>query len=107
MQLLPGTLDVDLKFSCTCIVGPNACCELFALYRTAVDSYLRARDPSGPFLASLRGRIALSQQESIMQGTRYNVPLLNALVFYVGIEVSSWSVAAVNWHCFLLNSCVL
>ena len=23
-----------------------------------------------------------------MQGTRYNVPLLNALVFYVGIEVS-------------------
>ena len=56
--------------------------------RTAVDGYLRARDPSGPFLASLRGRISLSQQESIMQGTRYNVPLLNALVFYVGIEVS-------------------
>lgn len=53
-----------------------------------MDAYLRARDPSGPFLASLRGRISLSQQESIMQGTRYNVPLLNALVFYVGIEVS-------------------
>ena len=29
-----------------------------------------------------------------MQGTRYNVPLLNALVFYVGIEVSllGWSI---------------
>jgi hypothetical protein len=65
------------------------------LHRTAVDGYLRARDPSGPFLASLRGRISLSQQESIMQGTRYNVPLLNALVFYVGIEVSllRWSVS--------------
>ena len=48
---------------------------------------MKARDPSGPFLSSLRNRIALSQQESIMQGTRYNVPLLNALVFYVGIEV--------------------
>ena len=57
-------------------------------YRSAVDSYFRARDPSGPFLSSLKGRIALSQQDSIMQGTRYNVPLLNALVFYVGIEVS-------------------
>ncbi len=31
-----------------------------------------------------------------MQGTRYNVPLLNALVFYVGIEVSllRWSIPA-------------
>ena len=48
---------------------------------------MKARDPNGPFLGSLRTRIALSQQESIMQGTRYNVPLLNALVFYVGIEV--------------------
>ena len=57
--------------------------------RTAVDSYMKARDPAGPFLAGLRNRIALSQQDSIMQGTRYNVPLLNALVFYVGIEVSS------------------
>ena len=57
------------------------------LCRTAVDSYMNARDPNGPFLGSLRTRIALSQQESIMQGTRYNVPLLNALVFYVGIEV--------------------
>lgn len=57
------------------------------LCRTAVDTYMKARDPSGPFLGSLRNRIALSQQESIMQGTRYNVPLLNALVFYVGIEV--------------------
>ena len=52
-----------------------------------MDTYMKARDPSGPFLGSLRNRIALSQQESIMQGTRYNVPLLNALVFYVGIEV--------------------
>lgn len=67
---------------------------VLVVYRTAVDGYLRARDPSGPFLASLRGRISLSQQESIMQGTRYNVPLLNALVFYVGIEVSllGWSI---------------
>lgn len=58
------------------------------LHRTAVDTYMKARDPSGPFLSSFRNRIALSQQESIMQGTRYNVPLLNALVFYVGIEVT-------------------
>lgn len=54
-----------------------------------MDSYMKARDPAGPFLAGLRNRIALSQQDSIMQGTRYDVPLLNALVFYVGIEVSS------------------
>ena len=60
---------------------------LLLLCRGEVEGYLRARNPGGPFLASLRSRISLSQQESIMQGTRYNVPLLNALVFYVGIEV--------------------
>ena len=60
---------------------------MLPLYRSEVEGYLRARNPGGPFLASLRSRISLSQQESIMQGTRYDVPLLNALVFYVGIEV--------------------
>ena len=31
----------------------------------------------------------LAPQDAIMHGTRYNVPLLNALAFYVGIQVGS------------------
>ena len=83
--------------SCICLMPSMLC-------RTAVDSYMKARDPAGPFLAGLRSRIALSQQESIMQGTRYNVPLLNALVFYVGIEVGQ-QLSDMRLHCFARLMC--
>ncbi len=36
----------------------------------------------------LPARLQLPAQEAMLCGTRYNVPLLNALVFYVGIQVS-------------------
>ena len=87
---------VDLK------TGRTAYLSCLDWCRSGVDGYLRARDPSGPFLASLRGRISLSQQESIMQGTRYNVPLLNALIFYVGIEVSLLTAEGTKTCCALL-----
>ena len=54
--------------------------------RTEVDAYLAHRQPPH-FPGSLRSRLALPPHEVAICGTKYNVPLLNALVFYVGIQV--------------------
>ena len=52
-----------------------------------VDAYLQTKQMS-PFLVNIRSSFMLSAQEAQSQDTRYNVPLLNAFVFYVGIKVS-------------------
>ena len=53
-----------------------------------VDSYMATRQP-GTFLAGLKQRLLLPEHEYINSGygTKYNVELLNSLVFYVGIKV--------------------
>ena len=50
-----------------------------------VDQYIKSRTP--PHLVeSLRARLMLPPAEAAACGTRYNVPLLNALVLYMGIQ---------------------
>lgn len=56
--------------------------------RTELDTYLETRGPAS-VLANLKPRVLLPQHENILTGTKYNVPLLNAMVFYVGIKVSA------------------
>lgn len=51
-----------------------------------VDSYMTQRSPAA-FLSGLQARLVLPSTDVALSGTRYNVPLLNALVFYVGIQV--------------------
>merc|ERR1712070_1295772 len=53
--------------------------------RSEVDHYLKARQPPS-FCSELGQRLLLSPHEALGCGTRYNVPLLNALVLYVGIQ---------------------
>ena len=59
-----------------------------------VDSYLATRLPAS-FLAGLKQRLMLSEHEYAASGygtgygTKYNVELLNSLVFYVGIKVQT------------------
>ena len=65
---------------------PEAGALLPAGLRGEVDAYLAQRQPV-TFLASLKQRLLLPQHEVLLCGTKYNVPLLNALVFYVGIRV--------------------
>lgn len=48
-------------------------------FKKDLDSYLRNRSPV-TFLSELRGYLQTSQIDSI----RYNIPLINALVLYVG-----------------------
>eukprot|EP01012_Entosiphon_sulcatum_P039609 TRINITY_DN5237_c0_g1_i1.p1 TRINITY_DN5237_c0_g1~~TRINITY_DN5237_c0_g1_i1.p1 ORF type:complete len:2313 (-),score=417.20 TRINITY_DN5237_c0_g1_i1:44-6982(-) len=49
-----------------------------------VDTYLKRRAPS-PFLAELHTKLLLPPQQAQQAGSRYNIPLINALVLYVGV----------------------
>lgn len=53
--------------------------------RAEVDAYLAAQGPPN-FLMGLRSRLTLSPSDALVCGTKYNVPLINALAFYVGIR---------------------
>ena len=50
-------------------------------FKKDLDSYLKARAPV-TFLSELRGHLQISNDP----GSRYNVPLMNALVLYVGTQ---------------------
>ncbi|KAK7386118.1 hypothetical protein VNO78_26091 [Psophocarpus tetragonolobus] len=52
-----------------------------------VDEYLKTRQQqTSPFLSELKDRLLLSPNEAASAGTRYNVPLINSLVLYVGMQ---------------------
>lgn len=52
-----------------------------ANFKKDLDSYLKARAPV-TFLSELRGNLQISNEP----GSRYNIPLMNALVLYVGTQ---------------------
>ncbi|KAK6285447.1 hypothetical protein POUND7_011626 [Theobroma cacao] len=52
-----------------------------------VDEYLKTRPQGGSsFLTELKQRLLLSPSEAASAGTHYNVPLINSLVLYVGMQ---------------------
>ncbi|KAI4356708.1 hypothetical protein L6164_000708 [Bauhinia variegata] len=51
-----------------------------------VDEYLKTRQQGSPFLSELKQKLLLSPNEAASAGTRYNVPLINSLVLYVGMQ---------------------
>ncbi|PIA50222.1 hypothetical protein AQUCO_01300751v1 [Aquilegia coerulea] len=51
-----------------------------------IDEYLKTRQQGSPFLAEMKQRLLLSQVEASQAGTSYNVPLINSLVLYVGMQ---------------------
>ncbi|CAA6673569.1 unnamed protein product [Spirodela intermedia] len=46
------------------------------------------RPQGSSFLTELKARLLLPPSESIQAGTQYNVPLINSLVLYVGVQVT-------------------
>nr|CAB3495279.1 unnamed protein product [Digitaria exilis] len=56
--------------------------------KAQVDEYLK-RPEGSLFLTDLKQKLLLPQNEAHTAGTRYNVPLVNSLVLYVGMQVSS------------------
>lgn len=53
--------------------------------RSLIDSYLIRREPLSIAQEMLQA-VQLNQQDAIATGTMYNVPLLNAMVLYIGIH---------------------
>ncbi|CAG9826421.1 unnamed protein product [Diabrotica balteata] len=56
-----------------------------AQFKKDVDSYLKARAPV-TFLSELRSNLQVSNEP----GVRYNIPLMNALVLYVGTQAITY-----------------
>lgn len=54
-------------------------------FKQEVDNYLKTGQPY-TFLLELRSKLFLPQGQALVGGTRYNVPLINALVLYVGAQ---------------------
>lgn len=54
--------------------------------KAEVDEFLRTRQQSSPFLNELKQRLLLPPSEASHAGTCYNVPLINSLVLYVGMQ---------------------
>jgi len=49
--------------------------------------FLQTRQQGSPFLSDLKDKMLLAPNEAASAGTRYNVPLINSLVLYVGMQV--------------------
>ncbi|KAH8935189.1 hypothetical protein BDL97_17G016600 [Sphagnum fallax] len=106
--LYKGTLRVLLvllhdfpEFLCDhhfsfCDVIPPSCIQMRNLILSAFPRNMRLPDPFTPNLKTrqrlsllsvdLKGRLMLPPAEAVSSGTKYNVPLLNALVLYVGMQ---------------------
>ncbi|KAA8515904.1 hypothetical protein F0562_019083 [Nyssa sinensis] len=54
--------------------------------KSDVDEYLKTRQPGSPFLTELKQKLLLPPSDAARSGTRYNVPLINSLVLYVGMQ---------------------
>lgn len=59
----------------------------YILFIIVQSNFLQTRQPNSPFLSELKERLLLSPNEAASAGTRYNVPLINSLVLYVGMQV--------------------
>ena len=57
-------------------------------FKSELDTYLKARSPNGLTMMDLTHRLTLpeGQRDLIHGGTKYNVPLINSVVLYVGVQ---------------------
>lgn len=81
--------QVDLlpEITMTPLFRPPSDSLLPASLRAEVQSYITTRQPS-TFPSTLAARMALSPTDALLCEAKYNVPLLNAFVFHVGLTVS-------------------
>lgn len=68
-------------------------------FKKDLDSYLKARAPV-TFLSELRSNLQVSNEP----GIRYNIPLMNALVLYVGTQAIAHIRNKVNSLLFVINA---
>ncbi|XP_077245049.1 uncharacterized protein LOC143885003 isoform X2 [Tasmannia lanceolata] len=90
---LPDPSTPNLKIDLLPEIGqsPHILSEIDAALKVKqikadIDEYLKTRQQGSSFLAELKQRLLLPQSEASLSGTRYNVPLINSLVIYVGVQ---------------------
>ncbi|CAA0842704.1 transcription regulators [Striga hermonthica] len=75
-----------------------------------VDEYLKTRAQGSSFLSELKQKLLLSPIDAARAGTRYNVPLINSLVLYVGmqaiqqLQARAPSQSMANMNAFLVSA---
>lgn len=57
--------------------------------RSEVQTYIASRQPPS-FPGTLARRMALSPTDALLCDARYNIPMLNAFVFHVGLTVGTF-----------------
>ncbi|KAL6906403.1 hypothetical protein ACP4OV_004004 [Aristida adscensionis] len=85
----PSTPNLKIDLLPEILVAPRIMTDVDSALKlkqmkTQVDEYLKR--PEGSFLTDLKQKLLLPQNETNAAGTRYNVPLVNSLVLYVGMQ---------------------
>ncbi|CAH9118024.1 unnamed protein product [Cuscuta europaea] len=86
----PSTPNLKIDLLAEISQSPRILSEVDAALKTKqiksdIDEYLKTRQHGSLFLSELKQKVLLSPAESARAGTRYNVPLINSLVLYVGM----------------------
>ncbi|KAH6817786.1 transcription regulator [Perilla frutescens var. frutescens] len=87
----PSTPNLKIDLLAEISQSPRILSEVDAalkakLIKSDVDEYLKTRQQGSPFLTELKQKLLLSPTDAARAGTRYNVPLINSLVLYVGMQ---------------------
>ncbi|CAI9292306.1 unnamed protein product [Lactuca saligna] len=87
----PSTPNLKIDLLAEISQSPRILSEVDAALKTKqmkndVDEYLKTRPQGTSFLSELKQKLLLSPSEAARAGTRYNVPLMNSLVLYVGMQ---------------------
>ncbi|XP_050387579.1 uncharacterized protein LOC126803899 isoform X2 [Argentina anserina] len=87
----PSTPNLKIDLLAEITQSPRVLSEVDAALKvkqmkTDVDEYLKTRQQGSSFLTELKQKLLLLPTEAASAGTRYNVPLINSLVLYVGMQ---------------------
>ncbi|XP_034575639.1 uncharacterized protein [Setaria viridis] len=86
----PSTPNLKIDLLAEISIAPRIMTDVDAALKAKqmkaqVDEYLK-RPEGSLFLTDLKQKLLLPQNEANVAGTRYNVPLVNSLVLYVGMQ---------------------
>ncbi|KAK2981457.1 hypothetical protein RJ640_017479, partial [Escallonia rubra] len=87
----PSTPNLKIDLLAEISQSPRILSEVDAALKSKqiksdVDEYLKTRQQGSSFLTDLRQKLLLLPSDAARAGTRYNVPLINSLVLYVGMQ---------------------
>ncbi|CAL5401262.1 unnamed protein product [Camellia sinensis] len=107
----PSTPNLKIDLLAEISQSPHILSEVDAALKAKqikgdVDEYLQTRQQGSSFLAELKQKLLLPPNDAALAGTRYNVPLINSLVLYVGMQAIQQLQARTPPHGQSMASCV-